>query len=304
MPTTSPSSASHARCRQSSASAPTGSCRSRSRTCESTPARRTPRCECGGRRRGRGRGGEHRFFLLLLLDLPPHRRAPGHESNAGSGLGQVGMRERVAAAGGTLELGPRARGGYLVRARPRCDAARRCARDPGARRRRPGARARRLRTILDSEDGIEVVGEAADGDAASRPSRSFGPTSSAWTCRCPAWTGSRHTSHHGIRASAAAVLVLTTFNREDCHFAAVEAGASDSWSRNPSPDSSVEAGSARDALLSPDVTRRVIEAVASGAEERSRGRLPRPRRPHHPNSRPSPSASGRCWSSSPRASRR
>ncbi len=36
---------------------------------------------------------------------------------AGAGLGQLGMRERVSAAGGTLELGPRARGGYLVRAR-------------------------------------------------------------------------------------------------------------------------------------------------------------------------------------------
>lgn len=33
------------------------------------------------------------------------------------GLGQLGMRERVAASGGTLELGPRSRGGYLVRAR-------------------------------------------------------------------------------------------------------------------------------------------------------------------------------------------
>lgn len=36
---------------------------------------------------------------------------------AGRGLGQLGMQERVTAAGGHLELGPRARGGYLVRAR-------------------------------------------------------------------------------------------------------------------------------------------------------------------------------------------
>ncbi|TXK19968.1 sensor histidine kinase [Homoserinibacter sp. GY 40078] len=38
------------------------------------------------------------------------RRLPG-------GLGQLGMKERVAASGGTLEIGPRSRGGYLVRAR-------------------------------------------------------------------------------------------------------------------------------------------------------------------------------------------
>jgi signal transduction histidine kinase len=41
----------------------------------------------------------------------------GHETHGANGLGQLGMRERVAAAGGTIELGPRARGGYLVRAR-------------------------------------------------------------------------------------------------------------------------------------------------------------------------------------------
>ncbi|WP_173921618.1 sensor histidine kinase [Agromyces sp. Marseille-P2726] len=41
----------------------------------------------------------------------------GREGSGANGLGQLGMRERVAAAGGTIELGPRARGGYLVRAR-------------------------------------------------------------------------------------------------------------------------------------------------------------------------------------------
>ena len=37
-------------------------------------------------------------------------------NTTGSGLGHVGMRERVAAVGGRIEIGPRARGGYLVRA--------------------------------------------------------------------------------------------------------------------------------------------------------------------------------------------
>ncbi|WP_242088941.1 sensor histidine kinase [Curtobacterium sp. DN_7.5] len=40
----------------------------------------------------------------------------GVRDTTGSGLGHVGMRERVAAVDGTVEIGPRARGGYLVRA--------------------------------------------------------------------------------------------------------------------------------------------------------------------------------------------
>ena len=65
--------------------------------------------------------------------------------------------------------------------------------------------------------------------------------------------------------SAAAVLVLTTFNREDYLFAALDAGASGFLLKNSSPEQLIEAVQvvARgDALLSPDVTRRVIEAVA------------------------------------------
>ncbi|WP_205647437.1 sensor histidine kinase [Agromyces badenianii] len=45
-----------------------------------------------------------------------HAQADSAMDAGGRGLGQLGMQERVAAAGGRLELGPRARGGYLVRA--------------------------------------------------------------------------------------------------------------------------------------------------------------------------------------------
>jgi signal transduction histidine kinase len=47
----------------------------------------------------------------------PGLAARSATGRAASGLGQTGMRERVAAVGGTLEFGPRSRGGYLVRAR-------------------------------------------------------------------------------------------------------------------------------------------------------------------------------------------
>ena len=54
------------------------------------------------RRRPRARGRE---------------RGPGGDRRSGPGLGIVGMRERAAASGGTIEVGPRARGGFLVRMR-------------------------------------------------------------------------------------------------------------------------------------------------------------------------------------------
>lgn len=53
---------------------------------------------------------------LEVVDSGVGARARGGASGSGGGLGQVGMRERLAAIGGTLEAGPRTRGGYLVRA--------------------------------------------------------------------------------------------------------------------------------------------------------------------------------------------
>jgi signal transduction histidine kinase len=55
-------------------------------------------------------GGDHVELEIANTGGVTVHRMPG-------GLGQLGMRERVAASGGTLELGPRSRGGYVVRAR-------------------------------------------------------------------------------------------------------------------------------------------------------------------------------------------
>lgn len=55
-------------------------------------------------------GADHVELEIGNTGVVRGRRSPG-------GLGQLGMRERVAASGGTLEVGPRSRGGYLVRAR-------------------------------------------------------------------------------------------------------------------------------------------------------------------------------------------
>ncbi|UOQ87669.1 response regulator transcription factor [Agromyces endophyticus] len=125
-----------------------------------------------------------------------------------------------------------------------------------------------FRTILDSEDGIEVVGEAADGQAALDLVRALSPDVVCMDVQMPGMDGLEATRRITVDpATAAAVLVLTTFNREDYLFSALEAGASGFLLKNSSPEQLIEAVQvvARgDALLSPDVTRRVIEAAAAG----------------------------------------
>ncbi|MFF2372271.1 response regulator [Agromyces sp. NPDC058110] len=122
-----------------------------------------------------------------------------------------------------------------------------------------------FRTILDSEDGIEVVGEAADGAEAVAQVAALAPDVVCMDVQMPGMDGLEATRLITASASTAAVLVLTTFNREDYLFEALDAGASGFLLKNSSPEQLIEAVQvvARgDALLSPDVTRRVIEAVA------------------------------------------
>jgi signal transduction histidine kinase len=56
-------------------------------------------------------------YLANAVELEVANTGTTRTLRAPGGLGQLGMRERVATSGGSLEVGPRSRGGYLVRAR-------------------------------------------------------------------------------------------------------------------------------------------------------------------------------------------
>ena len=130
-----------------------------------------------------------------------------------------------------------------------------------------------FRIILQSEPGIHVVGEAADGAAAIDLARTLLPDVICMDVQMPGVDGLTATRSIVDDPSVhAAVLMLTTFDREDYLFAALQHGASGFILKNSTPESLIDAVQvlARgDALLAPDVTRRVIErcvtAVASAA---------------------------------------
>nr|WP_155841168.1 response regulator transcription factor [Agromyces luteolus] len=163
-----------------------------------------------------------------------------------------------------------------------------------------------FRTILDSEEGIRVVGEAGDGAAAVAAAAEVRPDVICMDVQMPGMDGLEATRRILRDGSARpAVLMLTTFDREDYLFAALEAGASGFLLKNSRPEQLIEGVQvvARgDALLSPDVTRRVIEAAAlrraaGDADARpSGGALPD--RSHPSPSRP-PAADGRGPAPSP-----
>ncbi|MFD1713088.1 response regulator [Amnibacterium flavum] len=119
-----------------------------------------------------------------------------------------------------------------------------------------------IRAILESEPGIVVVGEGDDGQAAIDLTMSLAPDVICLDVQMPGMDGLTAARHIAALPHPPAILMLTTFNRDDYLFEALQHGASGFLLKNSSPERLVEAVQvvARgDALLSPDVTRRVIE---------------------------------------------
>jgi DNA-binding NarL/FixJ family response regulator len=124
-----------------------------------------------------------------------------------------------------------------------------------------------FRTILESEPGMEVVGEAVDGRAGVAMVRALDPDVVCMDVQMPGMDGLEATREICAAGSRSAVMILTTFDRDDFLFEALDAGASGFLLKTAEPEQLIDAVHALargDALLSPTVTRRVIERYAGG----------------------------------------
>lgn len=123
-----------------------------------------------------------------------------------------------------------------------------------------------LRSLLEGEDGLSVVGEAADGEDALAVIRHHRPDVALMDIRMPVLDGLEATRRLVAEGAPTRVLVLTTFDLDEYVFEALRAGASGFLLKDaPAEDLVAAVGTlARgDALLAPAVTRRVIEAFAA-----------------------------------------
>ena len=120
-----------------------------------------------------------------------------------------------------------------------------------------------FRTILEAEPGIEIVGEASDGLEALEAVREHSPDVVLMDLRLPNLDGLEATRRMvGDGNSGPRVLILTTFDLDEHVYEALRAGASGFLLEDTPPEQLVAAIhviASGDAVLSPTITKRVIE---------------------------------------------
>ena len=137
-----------------------------------------------------------------------------------------------------------------------------------------------LRAVLSSDDSIVTVGEAADGHEAVRGARELRPDVILMDVRMPGLDGIAATGEVLAATPESKVVILTTFEDDDYIFGALAAGASGFLLKRTRPEeliAAIHTVAAGDSLLSPSVTRRVIDRMARqpAPDARSSERLER-----------------------------
>jgi len=146
-----------------------------------------------------------------------------------------------------------------------------------------------FRMILEAQGDITVVGEASTGAEAVAAASTLHPDVICMDVQMPDMDGLEATRRIvSDPAISAVVVVVTTFDRDDYLFQALHAGASGFLLKNAGPEelvTAVRVAAAGDALLSPAVTRRVIERFAA-SEPETVGAPPTPSQTVAPTPRP------------------
>ncbi len=129
-----------------------------------------------------------------------------------------------------------------------------------------------FRALLDAQEGIEVVGEAADGREAVEMAKKLIPDVVLMDIRMPLLDGLAATREIALdrRLDAVRIVILTTFELDEYVFDAIRAGAAGFLVKDTKPSDLIEAVrvvAGGEALLSPSVTRRLIGEFAARAKE-------------------------------------
>ena len=124
-----------------------------------------------------------------------------------------------------------------------------------------------LRLILGTLDGIEVVGEARDGQEAVRLAHELRPDVCLMDIRMPVLDGvaaTRQLAGPGVE-DPVAVVIITTFDLDEYVHGALRAGATGFLLKDAGPEllgEAVRAAARGDSLISPSITRRLLATFA------------------------------------------
>ncbi|WP_156251753.1 response regulator [Pseudactinotalea terrae] len=119
-----------------------------------------------------------------------------------------------------------------------------------------------FRMVLEAEDDLEVVGEAADGSTGASMATALRPDVVLMDVRMPGTNGIDATAQITATLPDTRVLILTTFDLDEYAFAGLRAGASGFLLKDTKPVELVEAVRTLhrgDAVIAPRVTRRMLE---------------------------------------------
>lgn len=135
-----------------------------------------------------------------------------------------------------------------------------------------------LTMILNAQPGIEVVGEATDGHEAVAVARELRPDVCLFDIRMPGIDGveaTRQLAGPGVQ-DPMAIVIITTFDLDEYIHGALKAGARGFLLKDAGPEllvQAIHAAANGDALISPDITRRLLTTLA-GLERATRPAQP------------------------------